>query len=149
MHPLVHLAIIWAAVFVADYIWQDTAFSWVGPVFFVDLGAKILFDWAIISEVLLYAAILTTCIVVAQITSAGPAARYTGDMNNAKSLMIGFGMLGRAALAFVVMDIAHVRNSILNTQAFFTLIITAFVLTIAVPVTIGWWQPHYQRLESD
>lgn len=69
-------------------------------------------------------------------------------MNNAESLMIGFGMLGRAELAFVVMDIAYVQNSILNTQAFFTLMITAFVLNIAVPVTINWWRPYYERSKS-
>ena len=46
--------------------------------------------------------------------------------------MIGFGMLGRAELAFVVMDIAYVQHSILNEQAFFTLMITAFFLNIAL-----------------
>ena len=73
------------------------------------------------------------------------AARYTGGMNFAESLMIGFGMLGRAELAFVVMDIAYVQNPILNTEAFYTLMITAFFLNVTVPLTIGWWQPHYNK----
>jgi len=34
-----------------------------------------------------------------------------GAMSNAESLMIGFGMLGRAILALVVMDIAYVRST--------------------------------------
>ncbi|MDX1556632.1 MAG: cation:proton antiporter, partial [Xanthomonadales bacterium] len=127
---------------------DSAAFSWIGPVFFVDLGAKILFDWSIISQILPYAAVLTACIMVSQIVSASLAARYTGGMNNAESLMIGFGMLGRAELAFVVMDIAYVQHSILNTEAFFTLMITAFALNIAVPVTIGWWKPYYERSRS-
>lgn len=127
---------------------DNAAFSWIGPVFFVDLGAKILFDWGIISQVLVYAALLTAAIFVVQVGSAALAARYTGGMNNAESLMIGFGMLGRAELAFVVMDIAYVQNSILNDEAFFTLMITAFLLNIAVPVTIGWWRPHYERSRS-
>lgn len=127
---------------------DNAAFSWIGPVFFVDLGAKIIFDWSIISEVLLYAAVLTLGIFVVQILSASLAARFTGGMNNAESLMVGFGMLGRAELAFVVMDIAYVQHSILNEEAFFTLMITAFMLNVAVPITIGWWRPYYERSRS-
>ena len=59
--------------------------------------------------------------------------------------MIGFGMLGRAELAFVVMDIAYVQNKILHTEAFFTLMMTAFCLNIAVPLTISWWRPYYNK----
>ena len=125
---------------------DSAAFSWIGPVFFVDLGAKLLFDRDIFLEVMPYAAVLFVSIFVVQVTSAGLAARFTGGMNNAESLMIGFGMLGRAELAFVVMDIAYVQNRILNTEAFYTLMITAFFLNVAVPVSIGWWQPHYSKV---
>ena len=127
---------------------DNAAFCWVGPVFFVDLGAKIVFDWDLLVTVLPYAAAMTIGITVIQILSAGLAARYTSGMNNAQSLMIGFGMLGRAELAFVVMDIAYVQHSILPREAFFTLMITAFVLNILVPVTISWWRPHYLRATS-
>lgn len=70
-------------------------------------------------------------------------------MNNAESLMIGFGMLGRAELAFVVMDIAYVQHGILPVEASFTLMITAFALNIFVPVTISWRRPHYLRATLD
>jgi Kef-type K+ transport system membrane component KefB len=112
---------------------DDAAFSWIGPVFFVNLGAKIIFDWDIISEVLVYAAVLTLAIFVVQIVSASLAARYTGGMNNAESL---------------IMDIAYVQSSIIPEQAFYMLMITAFMLNIAVPVTIGWWRPYYERARS-
>ena len=121
------------------------AFSWIGPVFFVDLGAKLVFDRDTFVAVVPYALTLTVCVMVAQIISASLAARYTGGMTKAESLMIGFGMLGRAELAFVVMDIAYVQNPILNVEAFYTLMITAFLLNVAVPVTIGWYQPRYNR----
>jgi Na+:H+ antiporter len=124
---------------------DSAAFSWIGPIFFVDLGAKIVFDSNVFMEVLPYAVTLTISVFVAQVASAGIAARYTSGMSAAESLMVGFGMLGRAELAFVVMDIAYVQNSILNAEAFFTLMITAFFLNIAVPLTIGWWQPHYTK----
>ena len=70
-------------------------------------------------------------------------------MNAAESLMIGFGMLGRAELAFVVMDIAYVQHPIMNTEAFFTLMITAFFLNLLVPVTISWWRPKYLAATTD
>jgi len=124
---------------------DNAAFSWIGPVFFVDLGAKVVFDSSVFMEVLPYAAILTVSIFVVQVASAGLAARYTSGMNAAESLMIGFGMLGRAELAFVVIEIAYVQHHILNVQAFFTLMITAFFLNIAVPLTIGWWRPYYDK----
>lgn len=66
-------------------------------------------------------------------------------MQWAKSLMIGFGMLGRAELAFVVLDIAYVQHTILTTEVFYMLMFTAFWLNVAVPVTIRWWKPYFLR----
>jgi Kef-type K+ transport system membrane component KefB len=126
---------------------DKAAFSWVGPVFFVDLGAKIIFDYDVMMDVLPYAASLLVGLFVVQVGTAGLAARFTGGMTWHQSLMIGFGMLGRAELAFVVMDIAYVQNSILPTEAFFTLMITAFFLNVAVPLTISWWKPAYEAAE--
>ncbi len=131
------------------HIVDNAAFSWIGPVFFVDLGAKILFDWDLVADILPYAMAMTVGIFVFQVTSAALAARYTSGMNRAESIMIGFGMLGRAELAFVVIDIAYVQHSILNTEAFFTLMVTAFCLNILVPVSIGLWRPVYLRETSD
>jgi len=124
---------------------DNAAFSWVGPVFFVDLGAKILFDWDLLINVMPYAISMTVGIAVFQVLSAGLAARYTSGMNFEESVMIGFGMLGRAELAFVVIDIAYVQHNILNREAFFTLMITAFFLNILVPLSITWWKPRYLR----
>ena len=52
-------------------------------------------------------------------------------------------MLGRAELAFVVMDIAYVQNAIISQAAFYTLMFTAFLLNVAVPVSIRLWKPYY------
>jgi len=127
---------------------DSAAFSWIGPVFFVDLGAKLIFDLDLLKEVLPIAAALTVGLVVVQVSSAGLAARYTGGMTRHQSLMVGFGMLGRAELAFVVMDIGYVQNQIMPTEAFFTLMITAFFLNIAVPLSISWWRPYYIAAEK-
>jgi len=58
-------------------------------------------------------------------------------------MVIGFGVLGRAELAFVVMDMAYIENQILSTEAFYTLMFTTFWLNVAVPVCIRLWKPYY------
>jgi Kef-type K+ transport system membrane component KefB len=125
---------------------DNVAFVWIGPVFFILLGAQMRFDVNLFIALVPGTLILTSALIVAQVTSAALAARYTGNMDFASSLMIGFGMLGRAELAFVVMDIGYVQNQILTDSAFYTLMLTAFWLNIAVPLTIRWWKPYYQRL---
>ena len=122
---------------------DNAAFLWIGPVFFVDLGAKLIFDRELMLQILPYAVVLTIGLFIVQVSTAGLAAKYTGGMTWHQSLMIGFGMLGRAELAFVVMDIAYVQHQILHVDAFFTLMITAFFLNVAVPLTIRWWRPYY------
>ena len=90
-----------------------------------------------------YAAALTVALLFSQIISAAAAARYTGGFVWRESIMIGIGMLGRAELAFVVLDIAYVQNHIITTEVFYTLMITAFALNVAVPVGIGLWKPYF------
>jgi Kef-type K+ transport system membrane component KefB len=127
---------------------DSAAFSWIGPVFFVDLGTKIVFDWDIFVSIIPESFTLLIGLSFAQVISASLAARYTGRFTFHESIMIGFGMLGRAELAFVVMDIAYVQNSILSTEAFYTLMFTAFWLNVAVPITLTWWKPYYDRAKQ-
>ncbi|MCP4934008.1 MAG: cation:proton antiporter, partial [bacterium] len=121
------------------------AFSIFGPVFFVNLGTKLLFDWSTFISIILHTLILTMALFLAQVSSASIAARFTSGMNWVQSIMVGFGMLGRAELAFVVMDIAYLENKILSSEAFYTLMMTAFLLNVIVPLSISLWKPVYQR----
>jgi hypothetical protein len=43
------------------------------------------------------------------------------------------------------MDIAYVQHQILNAEAFYTLMFSAFWLNVSVPVLIRIWRPAYQR----
>jgi len=123
---------------------DNVAFTWIGPVFFVTLGTNLIFDMDIFTSVLPEALILFVGIFVGQIVSASTAAHYTGKFNWPDSLMIGFGMLGRAELAFVVMNIAFVQYKIMSVEAFYTLMLTAFLLNVSVPLTIRWWKSKFQ-----
>lgn len=122
---------------------DNVAFSWIGPVFFVALGSKLVFELDLFLEVIPGALILFTGLFIGQVSSASIAARYTGNFNWPDSLMIGFGMLGRAELAFVVLNIAYVQNQILSTEAFYTLMLTTFLLNISVPLSIRWWKVKF------
>ena len=127
---------------------DNAAFSWIGPVFFVHLGTKIIFDWDIFVAVIPQTIIMVVAIIVVQILSASLAARYTGKFAFHESVLIGFGMLGRAELAFVVMDIAYVQNQIFTTEVFYMLMFATFWLNVAVPVSITLWKPFYDRAEA-
>ncbi|MEJ2417910.1 MAG: cation:proton antiporter [Exilibacterium sp.] len=122
---------------------DNIAFSWIGPVFFVTLGSKLLFDSEVFISVLPESILLFLVLFIGQILSAALAAKYTGKFDWPSSWMIGFGMLGRAELAFVVMDISYDQFGIMSIQAFYTLMITAFLLNCSVPLTISWWKSKF------
>jgi len=111
---------------------DDVAFAWIGPVFFVNLGTKLVLDAEQIMPVIDMTLLLTAL-----------AARYTGNFNFHESMMIGFGMLGRAELAFVVMDIGYVDYQIFNKEVFYTLMFTSFALNFSVPLCIRLWRPFF------
>ncbi len=52
-------------------------------------------------------------------------------------------MLGRAELAFVVMNIAFVHYNLTTVEAFYTLMFTATLLNFSVPLTIRWWKSKF------
>ncbi|MGW8370423.1 MAG: cation:proton antiporter, partial [Gammaproteobacteria bacterium] len=122
---------------------DNMAFTWIGPVFFVQLGTHLVFDWDVVVAVIPHTVAMTTGLLLGQILSAAVAARYTSSMSWSDSWLIGIGMLGRAELAFVVMDIAYVEYQILSTEAFYTLMFTAFWLNVSVPLGISWWKRRY------
>ncbi len=124
---------------------DNVAFCWIGPVFFVQLGTEIVIDWQIVVNAIPETLAMTLGVLVAQIASASLAARYTASFDWRESLLIGFGMLGRAELAFVVLDIAYIENSILNTEAFYTLMFTAFWLNVSVPISISLWKRYIAK----
>jgi len=127
----------------AEFVINHLAFSIFGPIFFVILGTKLLFDLHILIDVLPAALLLFVSVFTLQILSAGLAARFTGGYKWHESVMIGLGMLGRAELAFIVIDIAYVENHLISISQFYALMITIFLLNIAVPTLIKWWKPYY------
>jgi len=128
----------------AEYVINHLAFSIFGPIFFVMLGTHLIFDMDIILDILPVALVLFGSVFVLQILSASFAARYTGGYKWHESIMIGFGMLGRAELAFIVINIAYTKSHLITQEQFYTLILTLFLLNMTVPTLIKWWKPYYK-----
>ena len=128
----------------AEFVINHLAFTIFGPIFFVMLGTKLIFDTEIILDILPAALILFGSVFILQILSASLAARYTGGYKWHESIMIGFGMLGRAELAFIVINIAYTKSHLITLEQFYTLILTLFLLNITVPALIKWWKPYYK-----
>lgn len=124
---------------------ESAAYSWIGPIFFVVLGARVVIDVDLFVSIAPRAIAMIVALVVAQIASAALAARFTGGLDWPGAMMVGFGMLGRAELAFVVMDIAYRQNAVLPVEAFYTLMVAAFARNVLVPVTVRLWKPVYVR----
>jgi Kef-type K+ transport system membrane component KefB len=107
------------------------------------LGTKLIFDLDILIKVVVPVLTLFSFVFVFQILSAMLAAKYTGGYKWYQSVMVGLGMLGRAELAFIVINIAYTQNNIINLEQFYILICTVFLLNISVPVMIKLWKPYY------
>jgi len=58
---------------------DNVAFSWIGPVFFVQLGTQIAFEQSILVSFIPQIIALTLGLLCVQILSASLAARYTGS----------------------------------------------------------------------
>ena len=128
-----------------EKITSTMAFTIFGPVFFILLGSKIIFEMSVLKDVIAPTLALFIAVLVLQIVSAAGAAKYTGGYSNKDSILIGFGMLGRAELAFIVINIAFVQNQLISKEEFYTLMFTTFLLNISVPLLLKWYKPIYER----
>lgn len=127
-------------------ILENAAFVWLGPIFFIQLGTEIKIDPKIVGNVIPQTLSIFITVFFGQIASAGLAAKYVpGGFSWAESLMIGFGMLGRAELFFVVLDICYNQHQIYSTEMFYSLTFAAVLLNICVPVTISLYTPYYLK----
>ncbi len=127
----------------AEIVINHLAFTIFGPIFFVMLGTKLIFNLEILLQVVVPVLTLFSLVFIFQITSAMLAARFTGNYKWHESIMIGLGMLGRAELAFIVINIAYAQNHIIDLEQFYILICTVFLLNMSVPVMIKLWKPYY------
>jgi Kef-type K+ transport system membrane component KefB len=123
---------------------DNAAFCWLGPVFFLHLGAQIEMSVDIMNSVVVESLTIFVILFFGQVVSAGLAARYVpGGYTWTESLMIGFGTLGRAELFFVVLRICYIDNPIFSTEMFYSLTFAAMLLNISALITVSLYKPYY------
>ena len=81
-----------------------------------------------------FLALLTTVVVVGQVTSAGGMALRIG-LSLREALTVGVGMCGRAELAFILASLALAQRAI-DDSTFSVLIFTAFILNLFTPLAL-------------
>jgi hypothetical protein len=128
---------------------ETVAYGWLGPFFFLELGAMIPIEGEMISKVIGPVLIFYLLLFVGQFLSASIAARYVpGGFTWAEAAMIGFGMMGRAELFFVVLDQCATLG-IMNTEIIITFSLVAMLMNISVPVCIALYRPIYMKYTDE
>jgi Kef-type K+ transport system membrane component KefB len=129
---------------------EAAAYGWLGPVFFLKLGATIIIEGDILAKVIGYTLTFFVILFLGQFFSAALSARFVpGGFNWYESWMIGFGMLGRAELFFVVLDVCYNEHKIFSKEMFFTFTFTALLLNLAVPICIALYTPKYLQSKKE
>jgi len=115
-----------------------------GPFFFLELGSTIVMDMQMFANTILYSVIMYVLLFIGQFLSAAGAAKYVpGGFDWPDSIMIGFGMIGRAELFFVVLELCTNQYSIMDGEQMFAFAMTAMFMNVSVPVSITLYKPYY------
>mmetsp|Transcript_86446 Transcript_86446/g.241911 ORF Transcript_86446/g.241911 Transcript_86446/m.241911 type:complete len:590 (+) Transcript_86446:120-1889(+) len=129
---------------------EVVAYSWLGPFFFLELGSVILIDMEILSATAGYTIIFFFALFIGQFVSAAGAAKFIpGGFTWAESALIGFGMMGRAELFFVVLELCYVQHDIMTREIVCTFAFTAMLMNISVPVCITAYKPYYLKWSGE
>ena len=108
------------------------AYSFLGPIFFISLGFSITFDISLATVGMIL--VLTTTVIIGQISSAGGMALRMG-LPRFEALTVGVGMCGRAEIAFILAALALSQGAI-DKPTFSALIFTAFILNLFTPLAL-------------
>lgn len=123
----------------------SASFLWLGPVFFVHLGAGLEIDANLLATAIPQALGIFGILWVGQFISATLSARYVpGGFSWQESIIIGFGMLGRAELYFVVLNSAKKEGVILN-EIFFPMAVAALLMNISLPISMTIYRPFFRK----
>lgn len=124
------------------------AYGWMGPFFFLELGSTIAVDMEMLAGVAVYVLVFYVLLFVGQFISAAGAAMYVpGGFDLPDSIMIGFGMMGRAELFFVVLELCYVQYHIMTREQLCTFAFVAMLMNISVPVCITLYKPYYVKMK--
>lgn len=124
--------------------------EWIGPMFFIYLGSQLIADWSKAWMVIIIALIAGIIISIFQFVTAYYGGRKSAKLPHHDSVLLGFGMLPRDVLAFVVLGIA-VDTGLINQGDNFVITIVLTVLVMNVISSIGMllYKPKYLKAEEE
>lgn len=120
--------------------------EWIGPIFFIHLGAQLVADWSQAGYVIIYGIIAGIVVAFFQFWAAYFAGKKTSGLPEHESVLLGLGMLPYDIIAFVVLGIA-ITTGLIQTDSIFiiTIIVTILVINIITSVMIAWYKPEYLK----
>ncbi len=123
--------------------------EWIGPMFFIYLGSQLIADWSQAWMIIIVAAIAGLIIAAFQFGTAYYGGRKTAKLPKHDSILLGFGMLPRDVLAFVVLGIAVDTGLVTKGDNFvITIVLTVLVMNILSSLGMLWYKPKYEKAEE-
>lgn len=123
--------------------------EWIGPMFFIYLGSQMIADWSKAWVVIIVALVAGIIISIFQFITAYYSGRKTAKLSEHDSILLGFGMLPRDVLAFVVLGIAVDTGLVHQGDKFIiTIVLTVLVMNIISSFGILWYKPKYLAAEK-
>ncbi len=123
--------------------------EWIGPIFFIYLGSQLITDWSKAWIIMIEAIIAGIIISIFQFITAYFGSKKTAKLPKHDSILLGFGMIPRDVLAFVVLGIA-IDAGIINQDGNFVITIVLTVLAMNILSSLGllWYKPKYKKAEK-
>ena len=123
--------------------------EWIGPIFFIYLGSQMIVEFSRVGDVIISAIVAALFIGIAQYTSAYYAGMKTSRLPKHDARLLGFAMLPRDVIAFVVLGLA-ITTGLIAPQSIFVIvtIVTVLILNIVTTLVIRWFKPHYERCDK-
>jgi Kef-type K+ transport system membrane component KefB len=124
--------------------------NFLGPIFFIFLGAQLSIESNNIGEVLIFSLVVFLFVSFFQVSSAYLAAKKTTDLDTKNSLLVGFGMLPRDVLAFVILEIA-ISNKLIDPGTIYStvIVISILLLNLVTPLFLGYLKKKYKKEFED
>lgn len=124
--------------------------EWVGPVFFIYLGAQLVVDWSQSGYVIILAMIATLIVGLFQFGSAYIAALKTSNLTKHDSFLLGLGTLPSDVVAFVILGIATTSGLIApESQFIVVVIVTILIMNILTSILMYAYKPNYLKKQAE
>ncbi len=123
--------------------------EWIGPIFFIYLGSQLVADWSKAWLVVVMALIAGIIISFFQFITAYYSGKKTAKLPRHESILLGFAMLPRDVLAFVVLGIAVDSGLITKGDSFvIAIVLTVLMINIISSLGLLWYKPKYIQAEE-